>query len=181
MVDHNSLQFGYAKNLQTRLVALAKTNYEEYKEFARPNGFDRHTKSSDALKEIMCPQIECKRTKMFHWCCVLGRCKSCPILKNHHLESGRIAESDDMVDFEHYVQFSRCTKHGLLGKGVIKECSTCRELGKKAKLSHKKERTKDKKGIEDFMFSFYKTMLENTNTIILTWRFCLVNKLWQKG
>ena len=30
----------------------------------------------------------------------------------------------------------------------------------KAKLSHKKERTKDKKGIEDFMIDFYETVLE---------------------
>jgi hypothetical protein len=73
-----------------------------------------------------------------------------------------------MVDFEHYVQFSCCTKHGLLGKGFIKECITCTELGKKAKFSHKKERTKDKKGIEDFMFFSIKRCLKNTNTIILT-------------
>ena len=57
MVDQYSLQLSVAKKLQTRLVASAKTNYEEYKVFACPNGVDRHPKASDALKEIMCPQI----------------------------------------------------------------------------------------------------------------------------
>ena len=168
MVDQYSLQLSFAKKLQTRLVASVKKNYEEYKVFARPNGIDRHPKASDALKEMMCPQIECKGTKMFHWRCVLGRCNRCPGLKKHNLESSKIADSNDMVAFEHYVQFSRCTKHGLLGKGVVKECSSCRELGMKAKLSHKKKRTKDKKGIEDFMIDFYETVLENTNSIMFT-------------
>ena len=114
MVDQNLLQFGYAKKLQIRLVDLDKTNYEEYKVFARPKGFDMHPKASDALKEMMCPQIECKGTKMFHWRCGLGRCNRCPGLKKHNLESSKIADSNDMVAFEHYVQFSRCTKPSLL-------------------------------------------------------------------
>ena len=61
------------------------------------------------------------------------------------IRDSKIADSNDMVAFEHYVQFSRCTKHGLLGKGVIKECSTCRELGKKEKRFSQKGKNKGQK------------------------------------
>ena len=122
-----------------------KNNLEEYKNFAFPNGTPRHSKPSDALIEMMCTKVKNNGFENFHWKCVLGKCNNCPGLTTNKFECSKYNSSpDDLINFENYVEYSRCPKHGLLGKGSIKECSQCLIENNLPKISTKHERTKEK-------------------------------------
>ena len=133
---------------------------KNYGDFAFPDGLVRHPKPSDALSEMMCSKIDCGGVGIFKWKCVINKCKSCPSPKFHPIETNPYCDSDDTVHFEHYVKYSRCAKHGLLGKGDIKECTLCASSPQKAKISRKKERTKDKLIVSRFMAEIYVPSME---------------------
>ena len=133
-----------------------KNNLEEYKNFAFPNGTPRHSKPSDALIEMMCTKVKNNGFENFHWKCVLGKCNNCPGLTTNKFECSKYNSSpNDAINFEHYFQYSRCPKLGLLGKGSIKECSQCLIENNLPKISTKRERTKEKMTIYSFMTNYY--------------------------
>ena len=154
-VDDAVITFALANVPPT--ILCAQQEFQTYQDFAYPDSLPRHAKPSDTLKEMMCPQkMSAQGRPLFHWKCVLGKCHLCPEIERNDFE----LKQDDMIHFEHYVQYSRCTKHGLLGEGVIKECTLCKEINKEHKISTKKERTKDKKKVESFYNEFYVPYLQ---------------------
>ena len=118
------------------------------------------------MTEMMCEKMECNDKMMLKWCCVVGMCKKCgrKKLKQHNIEKSNDAE--DTINFKHNVQFTRCSKHGLLGRGKLKACTVCEDENKKnnatkGKLSAKKEQIRDKMEIGNFMENVYMPWLES--------------------
>ena len=68
--------------------------------------------------------------------------------------------TNDIIEFEHYVKYSRCCQHGFMGEGKIHHCTAYVMSEIKAKISTKQERTKDMLPVAKFINDVYKPAFE---------------------
>jgi hypothetical protein len=141
----------------------ARIRVQNYRETVLPNGLNWHSKPKDALKEVQCPALP--DTGHPKWGCVLGRCQECPTYCIP-LEERKYSENDEAnIKFHHYVNFTRCTKHGLLTRGA-KNCEQCDNQEenmpnkKKGKVSTRKQLTLLERPIGVFLRDFYLPSIE---------------------
>jgi hypothetical protein len=141
--------------------ALLRCQY--YKDTVLPNGQNWHSNAKEALKEVQCPALP--HTGHPKWACVLGRCQECPKYCIP-LEERKYSENDDAsMKFHHYVNFTRCTKHGLLTRGA-KNCEQCDNQTesttnkKQGKISTRKQLTLLERPIGVFLRDFYLPSIE---------------------
>lgn len=124
------------------------------------DGTMKHPRPRDAIKDIMCPEHE--ELGFPHWKCVLRRCKNCPSLDLHEVETDASANAA-LIRFQVYQSFTKCSKHGVL-KLNAKTCAVCEQddesRKKKGKIRTRKHLTSLTRPIGEFVNEFYKPALE---------------------
>lgn len=148
--------------LQTRYLS-AVVDADDYAEYAFPDGQPLYPKPRNALDMIMCQPVE-SCDNMRKWKCVLGKCNDCPKAQFHPLEDSMNEDVDNAVRFQHYENYTKCSKHGVL-ELRSKKCDRCEAEAenpriKVGKIRTRSELTLSEKSIGDFLKNTYLPLLE---------------------
>ena len=155
---HQNLLRSKCRQLKNRLMG--------YKDFSHPKNEPRHQKCSEALRELMCEKVKINGREHWKWKCVLRRCKECQNKKliTHPFETTLAPQ--DSITFQHYIETTRCSEHGVLGtkmlakERVCKVCESSVSTGvKKGKISTKKEKHSCTVPIGSFLKNYYEPFL----------------------
>jgi hypothetical protein len=131
---------------------------QQYLDRVLPGGNELHEKPRHALKEILCPELDCGFP---HWNCVLRECAHCPKYKVPTNESAE-DENAPSIRFHHYRKATKCSKHGDLELNA-KYCPSCdaiAEVPRKGKIRTRKYLTLLTRSVGTFFKEFYLPMLE---------------------
>jgi hypothetical protein len=140
------------------LKRVALIRAEHYRDTVLSNGLNWHMNAKEALMEVQCPAL--LDTGHQKWACVLGRRQDCPKFCIPLEEKEYLDDDDANMKYHHYVNFTRCTKHGLITQGA-KNCEQCdnqseRTTNKKqGRISTRKQLTLLERPIGVFLSKFY--------------------------
>jgi hypothetical protein len=137
------------------LITKLTKELDTYKNIIQPEGKAWHPHPRDATRAFLCPPDP--DIGLHKLGCVMGKCECCPEYPIPEQEQGEGPDAP-IINFEHYVPFTSCSRHGrltVLGTKVCQQCELLPEGHKKGNISTRKEFTVLQKPIGTFHLEWY--------------------------